>query len=568
MATTIDRVIEQFELIDKYSAKLDKMAQRTDQFAAKVKSSHTALLAFASVASTAAAGGLMALGQAASKTAADFEALKLGLSATLGDSKLAAQEWKRIREIAKLPGLGIEEAAQGLMKLTGSGIGLQLAERSLLAFGNALAAVGSGKAELEGVFRALGQIQSKGVISAEEINQLAERLPQIRTAMQAAFGTSNTESLQKMGIESSQFLEKIVTEFEKLPKVAGGAKNAFENIGDGIKIAFAAAGEAINRRLVPLLNKVTDFLIFIADSGVLTKIGAGFADMFKVDSDTLLRALSWITAAIDQMPMILTNAAKSARDFGMELGNNLIGQWNAFIDHFQNGMNSIGAAWVGIKNAAMPVIYGIINGVNELINTIDRMAIAGEKTFGRFSPGSGDRIRELEAGIAGRQKLDWKPEEFVKSDAFAKAMKLGSMSGIIGGVGTAIDKALGNPLGRIGAQSYDIFQKFKMSEGQGGLLGGAANDPMQKMLSNIDSQTKATADNTRQALDLKRFALGGGELGAMGIPVIDRYGGRHKQGGGGVTVNVMGRDALARAMQEIAQQVLEQAMLNNTLRAR
>jgi tape measure domain-containing protein len=110
----------------------------------------------------------------------------------------------RLQEIAKLPGLGLPEVRAGVLQLEAAGLNAQTAERALMAFGNALALVGKGKSELDGVILALGQIASKGSISAEEINQIAERVPQIRQVLVSAFGTASTEAIQKMGITADE----------------------------------------------------------------------------------------------------------------------------------------------------------------------------------------------------------------------------------------------------------------------------------------------------------------------------------------------------------------------------
>jgi tape measure domain-containing protein len=132
-----------------------------------------------------------------------------------------------------------------------------MAERSLLAYGNALATVGKGKAELAGVTTALTQISAKGKVTAEEINQIAERVPQIRVAMQAAFGTANTEALQKMGLTAKQFIQGVNDELLKLPRVTGGAQNAFENLEDTTRKAFIAIGNNILPTLLPMVERVT-----------------------------------------------------------------------------------------------------------------------------------------------------------------------------------------------------------------------------------------------------------------------------------------------------------------------
>jgi tape measure domain-containing protein len=183
------------------------------------------------------------------KTAGDIQALQKGLTAVSGSAEASEKQFASLKEVAKLPGLGLEEAVQGSINLQAAGFNAKQAEGALKGFGNALATVGKGKAELDGVITALSQMAAKGKISAEEINQIAERVPQIRKVMQQAFGTSNTEELQKMGITATEFVDKVTVELNKLPPVAGGLKNSFENLGDSGKLALANLGDAINKNL-------------------------------------------------------------------------------------------------------------------------------------------------------------------------------------------------------------------------------------------------------------------------------------------------------------------------------
>lgn len=208
------------------------------------------------------------LGAASLKSAGDIQALEKGFAATYNGSEQLGEALVKVRELAKLPGLGLEEALQGATNLQAAGFSADLARRALGAFGNALATVGKGKADLDGVGLALGQIASKGKISAEEINQLAERVPQIRKAMQAAFGTADTEVLQKMGISATAFVEGVTAELEKLPKVTGGINNAFENLADAGTISLSKLGGALNRAfdIEGNLAKLADLVMGAADA--------------------------------------------------------------------------------------------------------------------------------------------------------------------------------------------------------------------------------------------------------------------------------------------------------------
>lgn len=199
---------------------------------------------------------LVALGKSSVDAAVKMDSLKRGLTAVTGSSKEAERQLVRLKEVAKLPGLGFREAIQGSINLQAAGLSARMAERSLMAFGNALATVGKGKAELDGVNLALTQIAAKGKVSAEEINQLQERLPQIRQLMRDAFGSADTEVLAKRGIGSDTFITKIIESLEKLPKVSGGAQNAMENFADSLDAMKVAIGESI----LPMLTRTMDML--------------------------------------------------------------------------------------------------------------------------------------------------------------------------------------------------------------------------------------------------------------------------------------------------------------------
>ena len=56
---------------------------------------------------------ILGVGAGAIKAFSDIERLEKGLTAVMGSSGAAAIELQNLREVAKLPGLGFEEAVQG-----------------------------------------------------------------------------------------------------------------------------------------------------------------------------------------------------------------------------------------------------------------------------------------------------------------------------------------------------------------------------------------------------------------------------------------------------------------------
>ncbi|HEY9885734.1 MAG TPA: tape measure protein, partial [Vampirovibrionales bacterium] len=240
---------------------------------------------------------LLALAAASIKTFGEIEALKKGLIAVTGSAEDAETEFKKLIEVAKLPGLGLEEAVRGSVALQSAGFSADQAREALLAFGNALATVGKGKTELNFVTLALTQLQNKTTGFGQDLRQLVEQLPQLRGALTAAFGTAESEEIAKLGVTGKQVVETLVTEFAKLPKVSGGIKNAFENVSDSIQISFATIGESINKILgvESLIDKVGERIRSLAE---------GFANLSPL-SQKLILGFAALAAAIGPISLAI-----------------------------------------------------------------------------------------------------------------------------------------------------------------------------------------------------------------------------------------------------------------------
>jgi tape measure domain-containing protein len=248
---------------------------------------------------------LAALGVVTVVTAGKMDQLRRGLDSVTGSGQETARQLQRLREVSKLPGLGFEEAVRGSINLQAAGFSAGLAEKSLRGFGNALASVGRGRAELDGVILALGQMAAKGKIMAQEVNQLAERVPQIRKVMEAAFGTADTEKLQKMGLDATTFVSEVVEQLLLLPPVTTGIANSFENITDQSKNTAASWGDRLVPATAGLLNSGSDLL------GVLERMPPALKDV----------AIGGAVAAGALGPLALGAAAL------VKLGPVIIAQW-------------------------------------------------------------------------------------------------------------------------------------------------------------------------------------------------------------------------------------------------
>lgn len=197
---------------------------------------------------------LVAAGYGVVTTATQMDTLKRGLLAVEGSADAVNKRLEILKEVAKLPGIGFKEAIQGQIRLEAVGFAADGATRTLRAFAKAVALTGGGKEELDRITVQLGQIAAKGKLMAQDLRPILEAAPAVGNAVRAAFGTIDTEAIQKLHLTSEQLFAKLLPELEKLPEVTGGARNAFENLDDSLFRLGATVGEAIAPALIGLLN--------------------------------------------------------------------------------------------------------------------------------------------------------------------------------------------------------------------------------------------------------------------------------------------------------------------------
>jgi tape measure domain-containing protein len=211
-------------------------------------------------AGLAAAGGAFLGVREIVEATVKYDSLRLGMVSLTGSVEAATDRMSELRTLAKDPGLGFEQVVETDIRLRSAGISASVSERAIREFGNALAVVGKGKEELDGVALALSQIASKGKVSAEEINQIAERVPQIRTVMKDVFGTADTEKLQKMGITSEEFIDRVVKGLEKIPRAIIGLQGKWDNLTDVMTSRLADIGTGIAEGMLGPLDDSTEAL--------------------------------------------------------------------------------------------------------------------------------------------------------------------------------------------------------------------------------------------------------------------------------------------------------------------
>lgn len=185
-----------------------------------------------------------------------------------------------LEEAAQLPGLTFDTILRGSTRLQAVGFSAEEAERTIKEFANALALVGGGPEQLDGVLLAITQISAKGKVSAEEINQIAERLPQIRSLMQEAFGTADTELLQQMEIGAEEFIAAVVDAASQLERAQDSTANSLKNLAEEWKRLMEEVGEA----MLPVVQKaVSEMTTLVSTARDLYSLAEGAAKSVAIE---------------------------------------------------------------------------------------------------------------------------------------------------------------------------------------------------------------------------------------------------------------------------------------------
>ena len=333
---------------------------------------------------------LIGVGAASLKAFADMEKLEKGLTAIMGSSELAKDEIVKLREVAKLPGLGLKEAVQGSVNLQAVGLSAEEAKNTLMGFGTALAATGKGKVELGAIQYQLTQMISKNKLLAEDYKVIQSNLPLMAKGLEAAFGTSNIEKIRETGISAKEFALRLAQGLSILPEtqnVTGGLANSFENLSDNIFIALSDFGNTINKslELEKVFTKVSDkiyafvdgfkrlkpevqsFIVYfgltiaaigpaifiigklISTYGALAGISKKVVDAFK----DIRKAITYL--ASNPQILIITAAVAALGAVALYVYDN----WKAFQDRFKN-------IWINIKNSIGEYIAIVLGKVDKL----------------------------------------------------------------------------------------------------------------------------------------------------------------------------------------------------------
>lgn len=452
---------------------------------------------------------IVALGVASVAAFGQMDSLMRGLTSIAGSAEGARRQFEELREVAKLPGLGLEEAVQGSIRLQAFGFSAAEAKISMLAFGNAIATVGGGKAELDRVIIQLGQMAGAGKVLTQDLRPIIQTVPQVASIIREQFGPEAlghpAETFEALGISSKEAIAIIVRELGKLPQVTGGIKNDLENFGDAAKIALSGIGEAIAPLvhgfvtvLVPAMNLAVG--VFKAMPIPVQALTIGIAGLVALAGPALL-LFGGMARGLSEIIGLLNLTAGSAGRAALGMGQFAVATEGAAMAQTQlatsggiasGAMNTLGKA--GLYAAAAFAAW-------ELGNWTAELSIAAQKSenMARGVSLLGDNIKvldeKLKNGTINLQQYNAALENVGKADR--QSMGPSKFSGDVDKIRQSIESA------RPSIQSLiDQLHEYGIGMVQGRKSNEEFTEALIEMLAKMQATGPATANVNKDIIQL------------------------------------------------------------------
>lgn len=265
----------------------------------------------AGAAAAAAIGGITAFGL---KASGQLEQTKIAFTGLLGSAEEAEAFTVRLQKFAAVTPFEFQELAKGTQRLLALGQTGDEALSTLTTIGDAASAVGADQTSINRVIVALAQITAKGKLSAEELNQVGEALPNFnrgavveKLAERFDVTTEKIREMQQKGlIPAKEGTEALLEALKEVPGALGAMDRQaqtligrFSTFKDTIKADFSNA-------LLPALDPIGKELLSLTDT-----ISAQLQTVGPALTDSLLTVAPLMDGLVEAFGPLLTEALNS-----------------------------------------------------------------------------------------------------------------------------------------------------------------------------------------------------------------------------------------------------------------
>lgn len=326
---------------------------------------------------------IVGLGAAAVKLAGEFEQTTIAFNTMLGSSQKAGIFLKQLQDFAAKTPFEFKDLTEASKRMLALGFSAEQIIPTMTAVGNAVAALGGGGELINRVTLALGQMQAKGKVSAEEMRQLAEAGIPAWEILANKIGVSIPEAMQmaqRGAISASEAVPAIIAGMQEkfgglMEKQSQTLLGQISNMKDQFFFMLNDLGTALLPAATAVLNALKPIVEFIGQ--MAQKFAALPAPM-----QTVILALTGLAAAIGPVLMVLgsiatgistilpllgTFAAALSGPVGIVLAITAVGAAiAAWAARTEEGRAMIGGAWQWLKDAAV----SIFGSIKELVAAV------------------------------------------------------------------------------------------------------------------------------------------------------------------------------------------------------
>lgn len=281
----------------------------------------TALLGVSAVSEIRAAGAAML------DYASTLETTRIAFTTMLGSAQLAEQHLKDLQAFALKTPFQFAELIDASQRMQALGFNAAQVIPILTDVGNAVAAAGGGSERLDRVILAISQIQSKGKVATQELNQLAESGISGFGILEKQLGKTRAE-LVKM-VEDGEISSKVFLDaFQKFSQQNfGGLMEAqsktFSGAMSNIKDALL---QTSNTAFAPLYEKLSKLANSFSEAsqksdefkgkmesvgGIVITIADGFIELVHVVKDAYSLVMTALVAQLDVVTAAFSGLVRS-----------------------------------------------------------------------------------------------------------------------------------------------------------------------------------------------------------------------------------------------------------------
>jgi tape measure domain-containing protein len=214
---------------------------------------------------------LVGVGAAAVSVAEDLKMAELAFTTMLGSGEKAKKFLSDLQSFAASTPFEFPDLIDAAKKMQAMGFEADKVVPTLRSIGDAAAALGGGKSFIDGVTTALGQMQAKGKVSAEEMNQLAERGVPAWKMLADNIGVSIPEAMklsEKGAISAATAIPAILQGMNdkfggQMAKASQTLTGVWSNFKDQLTYTLGDIGKTLTPVLTQLVTLATPLLEWV-----------------------------------------------------------------------------------------------------------------------------------------------------------------------------------------------------------------------------------------------------------------------------------------------------------------